>query len=156
MDAKDDGLAAGVKRLNALLGWWGAPMFGGGGAIDGQITQLQQFASDLQKACSHAYGGQMDVLCDSNDRLARSYHDLLRSRRPQEMMAAELDILATFLEGASRYSKGWTQLTEKLQECCSAIAQDAAEDLRRQASKAAPASEHGEPDQSADKKIQKR
>ncbi|MBA3516916.1 MAG: hypothetical protein H0T75_04580 [Rhizobiales bacterium] len=155
MNAKDDGLTAGVQRLNALLGWWGVPMAGGNGTIDRRMKRFQQFASDLQSACGDAYGGQMDVLCASNDRIARSFQDLLRSRQPQEAMAAELGILATFLESASRQARGWAELTEKLQTCCVAVAQDAAEDLRRRAPETAPTPEIGEPDQSAAQKTRR-
>jgi hypothetical protein len=138
MNAKDDPLTAGVERLNALLGWWGVPIASGNGVIDGQMKRLQQFASDLQKTCGDAYSGQMDALLTSNDRLARSFQDLLRSRRPQEVVTAELDILATFLEGASLNAKRWADLTERLQECCAAMARNAAADLRQTASPPGP------------------
>lgn len=66
---------------------------------------LQQFASDVQKMCGDAYSEQIGALFNINDRLVRSFQVLLHSRRPQELMAAELEILATFLEGASLHAK---------------------------------------------------
>lgn len=133
MNTTDDAIAAGVKQPNALLGWWSIPIASRNGMIDGQLKRLQQFSSDLQKTCSDAYSGEMDALFSSNERLVRSIQDLLRSQRPQEVMVAELNILATFLEGAALQSKRWAELTQKLQQCCAAIARDAAEELHQQA-----------------------
>lgn len=147
MNTKDDSLTAGVERLNGLLSWWGVPIAGGNGTIDSQIKRFQQFASDLQKTCSDAYSGEIAALFRNNDRLVRSFQDLLRSRRPQEVMAAESDILANFLEGASLHAKRWAELTQKLEECCAAMARDAAKDLRQQVQETASATGSGEPEQ---------
>jgi hypothetical protein len=101
MKPKYDALTAGADRLNALLGWWGAPIASGNGKMDGQMKLLRRLASDLQKTCRDAYSGQMEGLFSSNERLIHSCRELLRSRQLQEVMTAESDILATFLESAS-------------------------------------------------------
>ena len=155
MNAKDDALTAGVERLNAMLGWWGVPIAGGNGMMEGQMKRLQQFASDVQKMCSDAYSGQMGALFSSNDRLVRSFQDLLRSQRPQEVLAAESEIFATFLEGASQQATRWAELTQKLQECCAAMARDAAEDLRHQPREKASAAGSEEPEQNAVKRTRR-
>ena len=86
MNAKDDALMAVVDRLNALLGWWAVPI--ASGTMDSQIRRFHQFASDIQKICADAYSGQMGALFSNNDRLVRSFQDLLRCRRPQEVLTA--------------------------------------------------------------------
>ncbi len=133
MKPKYDALTAGADRLNALLGWWGAPIASGNGKMDGQMKLLQQLASDLQKTCRDADSGQMEGLFSSNDRLIHSCQELLHSRQPQEVMAAELDILATFLDSASLRARRWAELTQKLEEYCATLARDAAEELCQQA-----------------------
>jgi hypothetical protein len=155
MDAKNDPFKTGMEQLNALMGMWGAPMASGKGMIDVPMKRLQQFASDVQKACGDAYSGQMQAVMSGNDRLARSFQDLLGSRQPREVLAAESEILATFLEGASLHAKRWAELTQKLQECCAAMARDAAEDLRQEAHEAAAATGSGEPEQPAVKRARR-
>ncbi len=147
MDAKDNVLTTGVERLNALIAWWGVPAANGNGAMDGQMKRFQQFVSDLQKTSSDAYSGEMKALFNSNDRLGRSVQELFQCRRPQEVLAVESDILASFLEGASLQARRWTELTQKLQECCADMARDAAANLREQAQKATPAKVEGEAQQ---------
>jgi hypothetical protein len=155
MDAKDDALTAGVERLNALLGWWGVPIASGTEMTDSQMKRLQRFASDLQRAYGDAYSSQVAALFSSNERLVRSFQDLLRSRRPQEVLAAESEILATFLEGASLHAKRWAELTQKLQECSAALAREAAEDLRQQAQETVSARGSGESGQHVVKQARK-
>jgi hypothetical protein len=148
MDARDNVLATGVERLNALIAWWGLPAVSGDGAMERQMKRFQQFASDLQKTSSDAYRGEMDALLSGNERLGRSVQELLRCRRPQEVLAAESEILASFLEGASLRARRWAELTQKLQECCDGMARDAATDLRQQVT--APAKTGGEAEQPAE------
>ena len=142
MSRKNDALTEGMERLTALLGWWGAGTVGGT-AIEEQMKRLHQFAAELQTASAAAYSGQMDAMLATNDRLARSFEDLVRSRRPQEVLAAESEIFATFLEAASQNSKRWAELTQTLQDCSAAIARKAAEDLRRGAQEAASVPQPG-------------
>jgi hypothetical protein len=143
MDAAGDGVTAGVERLNALLAWWGVPSTAVNGEINAQTKRFQQFVTDLQKTWGDAYSGQMDALLANNDRLMRSCQGLLSSRRPQEVVAAESDILTAFLEGASLHVKKWGELTQKLQDCWAAMARAAAEDLPHQAQETVPATPDG-------------
>lgn len=149
MDAKDNVMTTGVERLNALMAWWGVPAASGNGAMDGQVKRFQQFVSDLQKTSSDAYSGEMKALFSSNERLGRSFQELFQCRRPQEVLAAESEILASFLEGASLQARRWTELTQKLQECCAGMARDAAATLRQQAQEATPEKGDGEAQQPA-------
>jgi hypothetical protein len=133
MDAKESSLTSGFERLNGLMAWWGVPAVNANGALDRQIKRLQQFAADFQKTCTDAYSGEMSAVLNSNERLGRSFLEFARCRQPSEALAAESEILATLLEGASLQAKRWAELAQKLQECCAAVARDAAADLRQQA-----------------------
>lgn len=149
MDAKDNAMTTGVDRLNALMAWWGVPAASGNGAMDGQVKRFQQFVSDLQQTSSDAYNEEMKALFSSNDRLGRSIQELFQCRRPQEVLAAESEILASFLEGATLRARRWTELTQKIQECCAGMARDAATNLRQQVQESTPAQGNGEAQQPA-------
>ena len=126
MAAKDGNITTGLNRLNALFTWWGVPNSYENGDIDTQMKRLQACASDLQKSYSDACGRQMQALFAANERLAGSLQELVRCRKPQDVIAAELNILATLLEGALVQTKAWVELTKKVQGCCAAMTRDAA------------------------------
>jgi hypothetical protein len=46
-------------------------------------------------------------------------------------MAAESDILATLLEGASLQARSWVELGQRVQECCLALASESAGEMRK-------------------------
>lgn len=130
-------------RLSNLTPWWGDPGPNGAGALDRQIKRLQQFAADCQRTCADAYRDEMDAILKRNERIGQSVQELLRSRRPPEALAAQSEILAILFEGASLQAKHWAEMTQKLHECCAAIARDAASDLKRQTQDSASAEGKG-------------
>jgi hypothetical protein len=148
MDAKNDPFKTGTEQLNALLGMWGAPMASGNGMMD-VMKRFQQFVSDVQKTCGDAYSGQMQAVMSGNDRLVRSFQDLLGSRQPQDVLAAQSEIWESLLEGASQQATRWAELTQKLQECCAAMARGTAEDNRQLAHETVAAAGSGELEQPA-------
>lgn len=135
MDARSDGLTIGLRRMNALLAWWGVSNGGSDGEIELKIARFGQMASDLQRACRETYSHQLEAALSTNDRLAWSFQEFTRCQRPNEVMAMESEILATLLEAASVQAKMWAELANKIQESCVAVARDAAEDLRGKAAK---------------------
>lgn len=133
MSSKDENITMGLDRLNALFAWWGVPAANGNGQIDGQMKRFQAFTSDLQKTYSEAYSRQMSALFAANERIAGSLQEFLRCRQPQDVIAAESNVLATIMEGASLQAKTWVELTQKVQDCCTAMAREAADEIRQQA-----------------------
>lgn len=135
-----DEVAAGLRRGNALLTWWGAPEADWNREGAAQMTRFRQLTSDLQQACQETCGRQLDIAVATSNRLAQSFQALARSRHPREVTAMEFDILATLLEAASSHAKYWADLTQRLQDSCAAIARETAEDLQRQAAQPIAAS----------------
>ena len=129
METKD-AMTAGIEKMNALIAWWGLPATNASGAVERHMQRWQTFAKDLQKAYVDAYSAEVTAAFDGNDRLGRSFQELLQCRQPQEFVAAESEIFALLLERASLRAKRWAELTEKLQDCCATMARDAAGDLR--------------------------
>jgi hypothetical protein len=132
VSAKNDNITMGFDRLNALFAWWGVPSSTGNGNIDAPMKRFQSFASDLQRAYGEAYSRQMEALFTANERLGSSVQELLRCRQPQDVLAAESNILAILLEGSSQHAQTWVELTQKVQDCCAAIAREAAEEVHKQ------------------------
>jgi hypothetical protein len=137
MSEKDGNASMGLDRLNAVLAWWGIPNANINGQIDDQMKRLQTFASGLQKACGEAYSDQMRAPLSANERIATSLQELLRCRQPKDVIAAESIVLATILESASLQAKTWVQFTQKVQDCCAAMAREAADEIRKEAAAAA-------------------
>ena len=134
MNSKDENITTGLDRLNALFAWWGVPALNGNGQMDGQMKRFQAFTSDLQRTCSEAYSRQMNAILTANERIAGSLQEFLRCRQPHDVIAAESNVLATILEEASLQARTWADLTQKVQDCCAAMARETAEDVRKQAS----------------------
>ena len=131
MNAKDENITTAVDRLNALFAWWGVPAATGNGQIDGQMKRFRAFTYDLQRAYGEAYSHQLGALFSANERTARSLQEFLRCRQPQDVIAAESNVVATLLEEASQQTKTWIEVTQKVQDCCAAMAREAAADLRK-------------------------
>lgn len=143
MTVKHENITTGLDRLNAWFAGWGVPTGNGGSAIDGQMKRFQAFASDLQKAYGETYSRQINALLTTNQRIAGSLQEFIHCRQPQDVIAAESTVLATMLEAASLQAETWIELAQKLQDCCAAMAREAAEDIHKQATETTPAaSEH--------------
>ncbi len=121
MSAKDNAMTTVFDRLCGLLGWWGLSSLSGNGSLEARVERFRTFAFDLQKAYAEASEHEMKALLTANERLATSLLGLLRSRSPQEMTAAQSDILAVLMDGVSLRAKAWTDLAEKTQACCIAM-----------------------------------
>ena len=150
MSAKDENITMGLDRLNAMFAWWGVPGANGStangmGQIDGQMKRFQSFTSDLQKAYTDAYSNQMGTLLGANERIARSFQEILGCRQPQDVIAAESKVFATILEEASLQAKTWIELTQKVQDYCAAMARDTATNVRTQPTDGAEAKPAGRP-----------
>ena len=128
MDPKIDKTARREDRRNDLLAWWAMAADGNSG-IEGQARRLQLFTADLQKAYGNACSRHMEALFAANEQLVRSFQGLLRVQRPDELMAAESDILATLMEAASLQARTWIELGETVQDRCLAMAREAADEM---------------------------
>ena len=133
MDARNEATKPGLDRLNAMFAWWGIPSANGNGQFGMQFKRFQAFTSDLGKVYGDAYSKQMGTLLDANGRIATSLQEFIRCRQPPDLLAAELNVLATVLEQASLQAKTSVELLQQVQDRCSAMAREVAEDLRQQA-----------------------
>lgn len=62
MDPNTDPIGTSLKRINALLAWWGVPKISGIGTTDPKIRRFQDFATDLQTLYGDAAGVRVEAL----------------------------------------------------------------------------------------------
>jgi hypothetical protein len=117
MSTTNETITMGLDRWNAMLAWWGVPAPNGNGRIEDQIKRLQAFTADLQRAYGDSYARQVTALLKANERIVGSLQQLLHCQQPQELVAAETDLMATMLEGASRQAAAWAEMMQKVQDC---------------------------------------
>jgi len=139
MEAKDETVTMGLDRLNAAFTWWGLPATTGNGQLDAPMKRCQALIADLQKLYSDAYSSEIAVLRNTNDKLAGALQEFLRSRQAQDVIAAEANVLSIMLDASSAQTKFWSELTQKCQECCTALAREMADGLRQRANESASA-----------------
>ncbi|MGH9548368.1 MAG: phasin family protein [Terriglobales bacterium] len=155
MTAKIDNLPTGLDRLNALLAWWAIPSGTALGNMEKQTKRFQVLVTDLSQAFSDASSCQAKTINATNGQLARSLQDLLHSRQPQELMAAQLSVVADLLESLAAQTKTWADLTQKVHGCCATMVRETAEEVAKQVGGAAPAKAQSEPERSAGKETGK-
>jgi len=116
--------SAATDRFAGLLSWWGVTDPSKTGPYETQLKRLQGFLSELQRAYGDAYARQMEGYFAANEHFARAVQDLMRSRRPADVVAAESNLMSALMEEAATQAKAWSELAQKLTECCSAATRE--------------------------------
>lgn len=129
MTTKDKGAPNGLEKLNNLFNWWGIPNSNGNGHMEAQLKRFQTFASEMQRTCTEAFSDEMAAVFAARERSIQAVQDLVRSRKPDEIIAAEAGILSSLLEETALQAKRWAALAERAHECCAALAQDVAKEI---------------------------
>ena len=149
MTAKTDTIPTGLNRFNGLLAWWGAPDGLGLGNTEAQTKRFQVLVTELGQAFNEASSYQVETLSATNERLACSLQELLRSRQPQELMAAQSNIVAGLLASLAAQTKAWADLTQKVHGCCAAMVREAADETAKQGVSTASAATQGQSERPA-------
>lgn len=134
MDKMAESIAGNLKRVNALLTWWGIPNVSGIGAATEQIKRFQKLAADLQTIYGEASRLQLKTLLAANEEMARTFSEMLRIRATKDLLSAESSLVANLSENLSLQTKTWTEMSEKLNE----FARQTAEEIKRQNKDAYP------------------
>jgi hypothetical protein len=115
IDAGYDGLTNGLRRVNALLSWWGLSDAGDDRAIEAQIARLERFTAHLQHACREIHARQLATALSTKNSLACLVQDLARCQRPNDVMAVESALVAALRDAAVTQAKMWTELACQIQ-----------------------------------------
>lgn len=132
MNTKDDVFTMGLERFNALLTWRGMPNVNGPGGCAETIQRFQAYAIDLQESYGEALIGQAEPFATATGKLRAVLPELLQSRNPRDVAAAQLQVFAAFMESASLRARTWAEFVEKFDDRCAAFARSTAQELHKQ------------------------
>ena len=130
MTTSTDNIPTGLERFNALLTWWGTP---NGSNVEASTKSVEGLVNDLSQAFNDATSCQVRTMTETNEHLVRALQDLLQSRQPQGVMAAQSSIVAGLMESLAAQTKTWADLTQTVQGCCTKMIKEAADEAVRQA-----------------------
>jgi hypothetical protein len=131
-DSKETTIA-GFDQLKDLIALWSSPITNGAGVAEDNVRRGQALAQDLQKILTDGYGEEMKAVLEGNEQIRRSFQDLLQIRQPHDLLAAQTEFLALVMERVSQRAKRWSETSQKIGDCCCATANEAADEMRRQA-----------------------
>jgi hypothetical protein len=94
----------------------------GEGHLEAQLKRFQTFTTEMQKTCTEAFSEEMSALFAAHERSVQAVQDLVRSRKPDEIIAAEAGILSSLIEEAVLQAERWAALAEHAHECCAVTA----------------------------------
>jgi hypothetical protein len=119
---RERGNGTATDRFAGLLSWWGMTDPAQAGPYEARLKRLQKFVAELQGAYGEAYGRQMEAMFSANEHFARAAQDLMRSRKPSDVVAAESALMSALMEEAAAQAQAWSELVQKLTDCCTAAA----------------------------------
>lgn len=125
MKASETSIPTGLERINGLLAWWGIPNLAEASGMEAQAKRFQVLVVDLNKLFSEASTRQAQALSAANEQFASALQELLGARQPSELMAAQSSLMTGLMESFAAQTRTWTELTQKLHDCCSATVREA-------------------------------
>jgi len=146
----------GLNRMNGLLAWWGIPDLVDASGMEARAKQFQVLVVDLNRLFSEASSSQARALSDANEQFARALQELLSARQPSELMAAQSNLVTGLMESFTAQTRAWTELTQKLHDCCSATVREAVAEAGERAGHSVPIGSQTGADQPAGKEARKR
>lgn len=144
MVAKEHSTTNGLEKLNGLFAWWGYSP-NGDGRFETQFKRFQEFSSEMRKASTEAFGDEMNTIFANRERAIDAMQNLVRSRKPDEFLAAEAAVFSIYLEEMALQAKRWAALTERAHECCATLARDVAKEIEAPRGAAKPGTSTPEP-----------
>ena len=112
MDLRRDVPAAGLRRLNGVLEWRGAPA---GIPTKDRIERLREIARNLHNVYCDGCREQIDAINEGHDVVSRSLPKLLRSNSREQLAREESEILGALMEAATQHIKAWSAFKAKIE-----------------------------------------
>ena len=112
MDLRRDVPAAGLRRLNGVLEWRGAPE---GMPTKERIERLRAIAHDLHAVYCDACREQAEAINAGHDVVSRSLPKLLRSNSPEQVAREESQIFGALMDAATQQINTWSELKAKIE-----------------------------------------
>jgi hypothetical protein len=121
------------EKHNPLMAWWQVSNAAHLGRFETQLQGYRRFASDVQKVWSDACRDETVAFLASQKKMASTMQALAQCRRPQDLVAAQSDVIASLLDGASRQAKTWVEFAGKIHDCYAEMTREASEETLGQA-----------------------
>lgn len=125
MNASETSIPTGLDRVKGLIAWWGISNVLDSAQVEAEPKQYQLLVVDLVKLFDEAAANQAQLLSAANEQFTRAFQELLRARRPPELMAAQSSLVIAFLESLAAQNKIWAELAQKVCACGSIVIGDA-------------------------------
>lgn len=113
MDLRRDVPAAGLRRLNGVLEWRGAPE---GVPAKERIERLREIAKDLHNVYCDGCRHQIDAIDAGHDIISRSLPKLLHSDSPDQLARQEAEIFGALIDAASQHIKAWSEFKARIED----------------------------------------
>ena len=134
MDEQHGQAGSTLEQYGHVRGWWA---IGATRLIEDRLHRIQQLASGLHHAYSQACEGQFEALMLASECVVRSVQELLGGRRPDELFAAETEVLSGLMKATSIQMKTWSDFTQNIQSCYLDVARETTSDSGHEAREAA-------------------
>lgn len=121
------------EKHNPLLAWWQVSNATHLAHFETQLQRYQRFASEMQKTWSDACRDETTAFLASQEKIAATVKAFLLCRNPQDFVAAESEMIASLLDGASRQAKTWADIAGKMQDRYAEMTREASEEALGQA-----------------------
>jgi hypothetical protein len=139
MDEQREKPGASAEGFGSARGWWGIDAHQ---RLENRLQRFQELANGLCRAYSEACDGQVEVLTAANECVTRSFQGFLNSRRPDQLLAVESEVLSDLMKVTSLQIKAWSDLGQKIQGCYVGAARDTTSDIEHEAREAGAEVEH--------------
>lgn len=113
MDLRRDVPAAGLRRLNGVLEWRGAPE---GVPAKERVERLREIAKDLHNVYCNGCRDQIEAINAGHDLVSRSLPKLLRSNSPAQLAQEESEIFRALIDAATEHIKAWSKFKSKIED----------------------------------------
>jgi hypothetical protein len=133
MDEQQEQAQTTAEAFGSAMGWWGMAT---SRTVEDRLHRFEQLATGLRRVYGEACDTQLEVLSAANECVTRSFHGLVNSRRPDEFLAAQSEVLSGLMKVTSLQAKAWTELSQKIQGCYVDVARDTTSDIQDEAQQA--------------------
>ena len=121
MKTTETNLPLGWDRMSGLLAWWGIPSTLDAGEMKNHADRTQALVAELNRLFQETSSSQVQSLSEANQRFTQDLQELLNTRQPSDVMAAQAQLVTGLMESAAVQASAWAKLTQDLHGCCSAM-----------------------------------
>lgn len=124
MTASSENIPTEMNPFNGLRSFWGQSGIFNTAEMESLFKKFQAHRADMNKLVQDASARQTQALKAASERSVRYFQDLFSARQPLELIEAQSNIVSDIMENFTGQTRGWLELTQRLQEHSSAMVRD--------------------------------